>query len=50
MIDKYSIPLDTVKKDIREEVVGMNKSLKEKEKEYKENHGEQSEAITITEN
>ena len=50
MIDKYSIPLDTVKKDIREEVVGMNKSLKEKEKEYKEKHGEQSEAITITEN
>ena len=48
MVDKYSIPIDTVKKDIREEVVGMNKSLKEKEKEYKEKHGEQSEAVATT--
>ena len=47
-VDKYSIPIDTVKKDIREEVVGMNKSLKEKEKEYKEKHGEQSEAVATT--
>jgi hypothetical protein len=49
-IDKYSMPLDTVKKDLRTEVVGMNKSLKEKEKEYKEKHGEQNEVVGITQN
>jgi len=49
-IDKYSMPLDTVKKDLRAEVVGMNKSLKEKEKEYKEKHGEQNEVVGITQN
>ena len=47
-IDKYSMPLDTVKKDLRDEVVGMNKSLKEKEKEYEEKHGEQNAAVAIT--
>jgi len=50
MVDKYSIPLDTVKKDIRTEVVGMNKSLKEKEKEYEEKHGEQDGVVGITQN
>ena len=50
MVDKYSIPIDTVKKDIRVEVVGMNKSLKEKEKEYKEKHGEQNGAVATTQN
>jgi len=50
MVDKYSIPLDTVKKDIREEVVGMNKTLKEKEKEYKEEYGEQDAVVAITQN
>ena len=50
MVDKYSIPIDTVKKDIRAEVVGMNKSLKEKEKEYKEKHGEQNGAVATTQN
>ena len=50
MVDKYSIPIDTVKKDIRAEVVGMNTSLKEKEKEYKEKHGEQNGAVTTTQN
>ena len=49
-IDKYSMPLDTVKKDLRAEVVGMNKSLKEKEKEYKEKHGEQDGVVEITQN
>jgi len=47
-IDKYSMPLDTVKKDLRTEVVGMNKSLKEKEIEYEEKYGEQNGAVTIT--
>ena len=47
-IDKYSMPLDTVKKDLRAEVVGMNKSLKEKEIEYEEKHGEQSGVVAIT--
>ena len=50
MVDKYSMPLDTIKKDLRAEVVGMNKSLKEKEKEYKEKHGEQNGAVTTTQN
>ena len=50
MIDKYSIPVDTVKKDIKEEVVGMNKTLKEKEKEYKEKHGEQNGVAATTQN
>jgi hypothetical protein len=50
MVDKYSMPLDTVKKDLRDEVVGMNKSLKEKEKEYKEKHGEQDGVVEITQN
>jgi predicted RNA-binding Zn-ribbon protein involved in translation (DUF1610 family) len=50
MVDKYSIPLDTVKKDIRAEVVGMNKSLKEKEKEYEEKHGELNGVVTTTQN
>ena len=49
-IDKYSIPIDTVKKDIRAEVVGMNTSLKEKEKEYEEKHGEQNGVIATTQN
>ena len=49
-IDKYSMPLDTVKKDLRAEVVGMNKSLKEKEKEYKEKHGEQDGVVEIIQN
>ena len=49
-IDKYSMPLDTVKKDLRTEVVGMNKSLKEKEIEYEEKHGEQDGVIEITQN
>ena len=49
-VDKYSIPLDQIKKDLRAEVVGMNKSLKEKEEEYKEKHGEQSEAVATTQN
>ena len=49
-IDKYSMPLDTVKKDLRAEVVGMNNSLKEKEKEYKEKHGEQNEVVGTTQN
>ena len=48
MVDKYSIPLDTIKKDIKEEVVGMNKTLKEKEKEYEKKHGEQSEVVATT--
>ena len=47
-IDKYSMPLDTVKKDLRTEVVGMNKSLKEKEIEYEEKHGEHNGAVAIT--
>ena len=50
MIDKYSIPLDKIKKDLRTEVVGMNKSLKEKEKEYEEKHGEQNAAVATTQN
>ena len=49
-IDKYSMPLDTVKKDLRDEVVGMNKSLKEKEIEYEEKHGEQDGVVEITQN
>ena len=49
-IDKYSMPLDTVKKDLRAEVVGMNKSLKEKEIEYEEKHGEQDGVVEITQN
>ena len=49
MIDKYSIPVDTVKKDIKEEVVGMNKTLKEKEKEYKDKYGEVNGTIRTTE-
>ena len=49
-IDKYSMPLDTVKKDLMAEVVSMNKSLKEKEKEYKEKHGEQDGAVATTQN
>jgi len=36
MVDKYQIPLEKVKKDIMEEVVSMNKLLKEKEKELEE--------------
>ena len=48
MIDKYSIPIDTVKKDIKAEVVGMNKSLKEKEKEYEEKYGEAHGAVRTT--
>ena len=48
MVDRYSIPLDTVKKDIKEEVVGMNKTLKEKEKEYEENYGEAHGAVRTT--
>ena len=48
MIDKYSIPVDTVKKDIKEEVVGMNKSLKQKEKEYEEKYGEAHGAVRTT--
>jgi len=47
-IDKYSMPLDTVKKDLRTEVVGRNKSLKEKEIENEEKYGEQNGAVTIT--
>ena len=50
MVDKYSMPLDTVKKDLRTEVVGMNKSLKEKEIEYEEKHGEQDGVVGITQN
>ena len=50
MVDKYSMPLDTVKKDLRAEVVGMNKSLKEKEIEYEEKHGEQDGVVEITQN
>ena len=49
MIDKYSIPVDTVKKDIKEEVVGMNKTLKEKEKEYEDKYGEVNGTIRTTE-
>ena len=49
-VDKYTIPIDTVKKDIRSEVVGMNKSLKEKEKEYKENYGEAHGSVRTTQN
>ena len=48
MLDKYSIPIDTVKKDIRTEVVNMNKSLKEKEKEYKKKYGEAHGAVRTT--
>lgn len=36
MVDKYQIPLEKVKKDIMEEVVSMNKILKEKERELEE--------------
>ena len=48
MVDKYSIPIDTVKKDIRTEVVNMNKSLKEKEKEYKKKYGAAHGAVRTT--
>ena len=50
MIDRYSIPVDTVKKDIKAEVVGMNKTLKEKEKEYKKKYGEAHGAVGTTQN
>lgn len=36
MIDKYQVPVEKVKKDIMEEVVNMNKILKEKEKQLEE--------------
>ncbi len=36
MVDKYQVPLEKVKADIMEEVVTMNKHLKEKEKELEE--------------
>ena len=49
MIDKYSIPVDTVKEDIKAEVVGMNKTLKEKEKEYKDKYGEAHGVVRTTE-
>ena len=48
MVDRYSIPIDKVKTDIREEVVGMNKTLKEKEKEYEEKYGEAHGAVRTT--
>lgn len=43
MVDRYAIPIDKVKKDIQEEVVSMNKRLKEMEAEYEEKFNEVAE-------
>lgn len=42
MIEKWSIPLEQVQKDLREEVVEMNRVLKNLEKEYEERFGTQT--------
>ena len=43
MVDRYNIPLDKVKEDLRNSVVDLNKLLKEKEKEFEEKFGESDE-------
>ena len=42
MVDKYKIPLDTIREDLTIEIENMTTVLEEKETEYKERFGERN--------
>ena len=42
MVDKYKIPLDTIREDLTTEIENMTTVLEQKETEYKERFGERN--------